>query len=242
MVLPIWEQHSNDIDLSDNQLHIWRASLAIDETEQQKLFKLLTPKEQSRAQRFMFAKHTRRYTASTGYLRIILSYYLGIAPEEIEFSYGERGKPYITDSPFEFNMSNSDEYFIMGISKNIVLGIDIEKWRDRTDIEGLVKHSFSELEQREFSTIAAQDKRASFYQGWTTNEAYIKAIGQGLYHDLTKFSVQMDINKPPNILLIEDEKYANKNWRTLKIEMEKELTSTLVYESESEPTTKYFQL
>ncbi len=56
------------------------------------------------------------------------------------------------------------------------------EWLGKTlDIEGLVDHALSRRERERFTRLDPGDRREAFLQCWTQKEAYLKAIGAGLF-------------------------------------------------------------
>src|SRR5688500_14776652 len=79
------------------QIDVWTASLDRTEADLTRLSGVLTPEEASRAARFRFPEHQKRFAAARGLLRNILSRYSGVAPQSIELRYGDNGKPAMAD-------------------------------------------------------------------------------------------------------------------------------------------------
>jgi 4'-phosphopantetheinyl transferase len=92
--------------LTDTRIDIWEFPL---HTEFTKASALLSNDETTRARRFHFARHQRRYTVARAMLRLILAHYLQLSPAKLEFTYNSHGKPGLSDSPLEFNLSHSGE-------------------------------------------------------------------------------------------------------------------------------------
>lgn len=161
---------------------------------------LLNPVEIKRADRFHFEIHQKRYATSQGLLRFLLGQYLSLSPPQIQFSTNAYGKPFVANQSVHFNISHSNELSLYAFSRDTEIGIDIEYWRERKYFDGIIDSNFSEQEQAIYHGLDEPLKIASFYQGWTCNEAYIKAIGMGLSYPLQAFSVEMDPRKPANLL------------------------------------------
>ncbi len=105
--------------------------------------------------------------------------------KEFNLEYNEYGKPYLKDKKdFFFNISHSKEYIIL-VSDNKDLGIDIEYIKNRN--LDIMERIFT-IEEQEY-ILMQEDKIKAFYEIWTLKESYIKALGLGLYKDLKSFSV-----------------------------------------------------
>ena len=73
----------------------------------------------------------------------ILTQHLGIELESLRFSKGIHGKPFLKGraGPY-FNISHSYNYWIMAISKEDEIGVDIELHKHRKNMDGIVSSFF----------------------------------------------------------------------------------------------------
>ncbi len=191
--------------IEKHSIHLWQADLATLSPHEGAYFKLLSPDEAQRAERFHFPKDKKKFTLARGLLRSVLSRYVDIPPEDIMFEYGPRGKPYLKDNrEIQFNISHSDELVVLGLILHDEVGVDIEKMSDHYK-EGVAKRFFSESEFAELKKLSEKEQITAFYRLWAAKEALIKAVGEGLYVPLGNFTVAFDQN-PQQIELIHDEK------------------------------------
>ena len=91
-----WASPVKSLELPDNEVHVWRASLEIDSAELRRLEGLLADDEKMRAERFIFDRDRNRFIAARGILRDVLGRYLRRSAQTICFVYGPRGKPAIS--------------------------------------------------------------------------------------------------------------------------------------------------
>ncbi len=172
------------LNLTDEDVHIWRARLDPPEERVETLKSLLCDEEKERAERFHFERHRRRYIVARGSLRVILGGYLHIEPERLDFSYSEKGKPTLAaewdDSNIHFNVSHSSELALYAVGRRRLVGIDVERIKSKPVAEELADRFFS---PRECGVIlgSPQDmKQEVFFNFWTQKEAYLKATGEGV--------------------------------------------------------------
>ena len=100
-------------------------------------------------------------------------------PLDLELYYGEKGKPYLRDYPFYFNLSHSGNYVACALSRQEV-GVDIQQYK-RTDIDRLAERFFSTEEKKALKACHDWKEREQlFYQLWTRKEAYGKLTGEGI--------------------------------------------------------------
>ncbi len=95
----LWNSPPGDLELSENEVHVWRASLNVPLAVIQNLQLSLTTDEATKAKRFHFEKHRNHFIVARGLLRTILSRYLDIDPHQLRFCYNAYGKPSL-DLPY----------------------------------------------------------------------------------------------------------------------------------------------
>jgi len=129
-----------------------------------------------------FAHHRARYVRAQAGLRMILSGYLGVAPEAIGFRYGEAGKPFLEDtaSGLEFNLTNSGDLALVALSLGMPVGVDCEQIRDRGDMVAIAERMFSPEQAARIAAATPEDRLWKFHIAWTALEAEVKADGRGL--------------------------------------------------------------
>jgi 4'-phosphopantetheinyl transferase len=198
-----WLSGNSDDDDS-HPIRVWRAALDRPDEEIALLRTLLSHDERARADRFRFPRDRKHFTAARGFLRTVLARTLGIAPQEVVFSYGNRGKPTLgwpEGSGLEFNLSHSGGLALLACSRGRALGIDIEYQREELDFLGIAGRYFTPRERDEIQRepdLARQ--RAAFFRGWARKEAFLKARGDGLWLGLDQFEVSIDPAAPPRVV------------------------------------------
>ncbi len=204
-----WHEHTNQKDLQDsisyfkdnnNILHIWKLKFSNKLTEAQfkKGLSVLSEPERTKALRYKFRHLQEKYIQAQYHLRYLLGLYLDITPDKVEFVLGDHGKPYLKnnfdelDFKLQFNISHSKDYSIFAFTKDREIGVDIEKIDEKPYLE-LADRFFSKKEQELLHTndTDMQAVKLGFFRLWTRKEAYLKAIGLGLYYPLDAFSVNI---------------------------------------------------
>jgi len=154
------------------------------------LAEFLSADERERAGRFRFPHLRERFRNGRGMLRHLLAQICGIAPEDLDFAYSEKGKPSLPEfSELEFNVSHSGDLWACATGWGAPLGIDIEQIRPMPDCELIARRFFAPSECSALSCFPEPGKPAAFFRCWTRKEAYIKALGDGLSRDLGSFTV-----------------------------------------------------
>lgn len=191
--------------IENNIVHLWRAKLS--EFTEEKYFNLLSPDEAQRANRFRFPKHRRRFAITRGILREILSKYVAISPEQITFTYGQRGKPYLENNLLYFNISHSEEVAVYALTKEIEIGVDVQKIEEKYP-DDVAKRFFTNDEYEALNRMPELNRAEAFCQLWAAKEAVIKAVGEGLYVPLGNFSI--DLDKKSQWVLLTHEQHTGK--------------------------------
>jgi 4'-phosphopantetheinyl transferase len=162
-------------------IDLWHANLQ--QTGWRRLLHLLSDEECHRAEAFAFDRDTRRFVVSRAVLRSLLSRVLGVPAHELKFWIEPDGKPTLDPGmgqPVQFGLSRSQELVLIGVAPR-PLGVDIEWLDNAIDIEALADYVLSRREQESFERLDPSDRRKAFLQCWTIKEAYLKAIGKGLF-------------------------------------------------------------
>jgi len=204
------------LELAPGEIHVWQVHLDPAPERVESLGRTLSADEWERAHRFRFDKHRRQYVVGRGALRTLAAAYAGGRPEEIKFSYGPRGKPFLAP-PFDrgglqLNLSNSHELALAGFVLGREIGVDVEHLRPMTDCEEIAERFFSESERRTLRAIPFPGKQEAFFNCWTRKEAYLKAVGEGLAAPLDSFDVTLALDEPPRMLTLKGDATRAAGW------------------------------
>jgi len=178
-----------------NQIHIWRVHLDISKMQRESLMVFLSADEVARARRFHFEIHQKRFIASRGILRQILSHYLRKNPKQIRFEYSYYGKPRLVlesgENAFSFNLSHSGGIALYAISLGRSIGIDIERVNNDVDIKQVSERFYSPGEISSLERTGDNKRNGIFFQYWTRKEAFLKAIGKGVSFPMEQVDVSL---------------------------------------------------
>jgi 4'-phosphopantetheinyl transferase len=190
--------------LDGEDVHVWRAALARTPRESEALKRLLSEDELSRAERFHFPHDRSNFVVARGTLREILSLYVGLPPELLQFDYSAFGKPELTGAPAEtrlrFNLSHTGGLALYAVAAGRGVGVDVEVVRESVPCEELAASFFSRREVAALLALPACDRTHAFFECWTRKEAYIKARGEGLSLPLDSFDVSLAPGEPAALL------------------------------------------
>jgi 4'-phosphopantetheinyl transferase len=177
------------MELQKGEVHIWKYILDQQEYEVERAKPVLSVEEKKRCSEYLNDTEKIRYTCNHRFVRQVLSKYTGTSPEQIKFSKGKWGKPFIETSDLFFSYSYRTTFCLLAISKQTEIGVDIEKIKILQDAKTFASFSFSEKERE---IIFNSDKSAfldTLFTFWTFKEAAIKALGVGLNADLTQIDL-----------------------------------------------------
>jgi 4'-phosphopantetheinyl transferase len=195
---------------------------------------LLSPDEHKRAERFAYDHLRRRYIAGRGQLRLLLGSYLQIAPAQVEFVYGPAGKPHLADpaaaNRLAFNLAHSEDVALLAFTRGRRVGTDIEQKRDVFDLSLIASRYFSHLEQASLFALPRAEQVEAFYRIWTRKEAFLKAVGDGLWRPLDSFSVSLWRDEA-QLLELRDAAYTPAQWQFVHLEPAPGYCGALVWES-----------
>ncbi len=202
--------------MSTDEIHVWIADLDQSEAQLDKLIQTLSPEERRRAEKYHFERDRKRYLLRHGILRAMLGLYLHVAPGRLNFRYGKNGKPAIAD-PFDegtlhFNLSHAKGMALFAFARQTEIGVDIEHMSEISEIELIAERFFSRKEKESIRSLPEEQKRLFFIKGWTCKEAFIKALGDGLFRALDSFEVSMIPGEPAKLLNVDGDPREASRW------------------------------
>ena len=175
-----WQSPLLQPQLGGADVHIWRAALDCPAATLAHYHSLLSADEHTRADRFKFAEHRQHFIVARGILRTLLGRYLTIAPKQLQFVYGSRGKPALAHDTVQFNLAHSQSWALYAIRRDRPIGIDLEHLRPVSDLTALAQRYFAAREYAALVALPVAQQPAAFLRYWTCKEAYLKATGSGL--------------------------------------------------------------
>lgn len=243
----LWHFPPKNLTFCQNSLHIWRADLDLPTDLLTNLAVNLSSDERQRAERFYFEKDKKKYIACRGLLRVILSRYLNLEPQKLEFTYSLQGKPELNNIDRKerlcFNVSHSHGLAVYAIALNRAVGIDLEHLRDISDVQQLAERFFSQSESCLINGLPESQQQELFFRFWTIKEAYLKATGEGL-SGLQAIAVSFTPENAINLHHTESNILLNKRWFCTEFKPSPEYTGALVVERKDlgENAIEYFTL
>jgi 4'-phosphopantetheinyl transferase len=178
---------------------------------------VLSDDERVRADRFTCDRHRRRFVVARARLRRLLGARLGERPESVELVYGAHGKPALAprfaDSDLRFNLSHCGDLAVYALASGREVGVDVEAIHEFPDADHVAARFFSPREYEGYRALDPHDRPLAFFNCWTRKEAFVKAIGAGVFHPLDSFDVTLAPGEPARILRVENTPGEECGWR-----------------------------
>jgi 4'-phosphopantetheinyl transferase len=215
-----WSSPPDLLDLQPHEVDIWRTHVDLSPDVLEQLKVTLSTEEKERAARFHFPADRDRFIAAHGCLRDVLARYLHCRPEQLRFTVNDYGKPALNDHKLEFNLSHSDDFALVAITREHKVGVDLERIRPGISSDVIAQQYFSKAEVAELENLALKQREFAFFLCWTRKEAYIKAQGLGLSLPLESFDVSLTPNEPALLRATHTDPQEAARWTLLSLEID----------------------
>lgn len=178
---------------------------------------LLSPEERAVAAAFESPERRRSYVIAHALLRTILGKVAGVAPNELVFRYGGRGKPELAgpgSQNVQFNMSHSRDVMLVAVAHGRRVGVDIEHIDEPGDVRRITARFLSPRDRDAIERLPADRQREAFLRCWTRKEAYMKARGDGISRPLDDFEVvdSPEAGQQPRLLKVSGDPNETEQW------------------------------
>jgi len=213
--------------LGINEVEIWHGQVTVEDAHYQAYWGILDEAEQAQAGKFKNKLLHKRYVESHGRLRNLLAQTLNQPPQKIRIRIAKHGKPYLADYPeLAFNLSHTADRLVIAMSWNCQLGVDIEIYKKRINLSGLVDKCFAKEEAVYWTQLPEAEKNHTFYHFWTRKEAFVKATGQGISLGLNQCVINPE--NPAEFLRVPDNCGQASLWHGQDIDFGEGIFSALV--------------
>jgi len=146
----------------------------------------LSSAEELKAQKFINHEAKVKYIKRHITLHNILAKYL----TNYKICYDDNGYLFLSNHKINISISHSADFFIIALSKDKKIGVDIEHLEQIDNLQAKAKFFLNEdeldyLQNSNYNMII-------FYKFWTAKEAILKAIGLGFLVDAKKLNICLD--------------------------------------------------
>jgi len=182
----------------NDTIEVWNIHLPECRGEVEFCRSLLADEELARAAKFFKPKDAESFILCRGLLRRVLGEVLETDPSALSFSRNGHGKPFLENTKLEFNVSHSRDRLLIAVTSGRPVGVDIEFRRGSINMDAIAERWFAPAEREFFQTLENQE--VGFFDIWAKKEAYVKALGIGIFKELHSFSVPL--GNEPNLPMI----------------------------------------
>ena len=204
--------------MTKGNVQVWILDLDRDARLVERYRAVLSDDELERAARLRSFELQADFIYTRGVLRHILTDFAAgdFDPAELQFTYEDRGKPHLIDEQggdrIGFNVSHSRDVSVFAVANQRSVGVDVEFVRGDYEHRIIAERWFSELENELLTELDEGDRLAGFFATWARKEALVKALGTGISHRLSSFSVSVDPKSRAEILETYWEPTAKYEW------------------------------
>jgi 4'-phosphopantetheinyl transferase len=137
---------------------------------------VLDSSEQERAEGIRSEVDRRRYVVAHGAFRAVVGEQVGLAPDEVVWTYGEQGKP--TVAGVHANLSHSGEFSLVATCSTRSVGVDLQQIVPSLDATAMARRFFANADSTVLAGIIdPRARQSTFATLWTRKEALVKAAG-----------------------------------------------------------------
>jgi 4'-phosphopantetheinyl transferase len=154
---------------------------------------ILPEDERLAADRFYFESGRHQALITRALVRVVLSRYCELPPEEWRFVRDERGRPHVAPDiqPVglpAFNLSHTRGLIACAVTGAPAIGADVEHVQKRRTSLTIADRYFAATESAALGALPPEQQTDRFFHYWTLKESYIKARGKGLALPLGDFA------------------------------------------------------
>ena len=218
---------ADGLQLGD-EVHVWWVDLRTESPEP--YLAGLDDAERARASRLRSPEAYRAFVVTRVVLRRLLAAYLGLT-SRVDLHYGPQGKPSLVGDPLlAFNVSHAQTRAVLAFRRHGRVGVDVEEVRATLAAPRIAERFFAPAENAALRALPGDQWQAGFFRCWTRKEAFIKAVGDGLSHDLRSFAVSVDPTQPATLSSDDDA-----NWHLVDLEAGEGHTAALAVSGSATP-------
>ncbi len=185
MTTPVFHASLDEPIGEPRGVHVWAYDLNAADHDRMDRGDWLSPDERSRVQRLRRPEDRRRFLRSHAITRHLLAGVLRQPARDIAFGRGAHGKPFIEQATapgasLDFNVSHSENAYLLGVCFGGTVGVDVETVRDMPDWMSVAESFFSPDATASLRAAPSSERPDLFFRYWTLKEAYEKSAGRGL--------------------------------------------------------------
>jgi len=213
--------------MTNKFVDVWQGDTLCSQSKALYYWSLLDEYEKERAKIFKRQELQDKFIKTRAVLKEILAGYFSVTAQELSIETAEYGKPFIkTDKNIHFNLSHKGDKFVIAVSNVSEIGIDIEQYKGRQTLSGLVNKCFSQQEAQFWHSLPEAQQIDMFYRFWVRKEAFVKAVGRGIALGLDQCVINPE--KQSCFLSIPQVYGLASDWKILDIKLAEEVCAVVV--------------
>ena len=240
----MWCKPPQKLTLTNNQIDIWYLNIDDYRHRTEALKQLLSEDEKQRAQRYRTPTLQNNFIINRAILRLLLSRYTQINPQQMAFAYSQKGKPCLINnsSKVNFNLSHKNNDTIYGFSR-LNLGVDIEIVNEKVKVLEIAQRFYTEAEYKHMTKLTQPEQSTYFFELWTAKESYLKAIAEGLSGGLDSINLSKQKNQRGwQIELVDQSSAESCLWQIQTINFEQDYFLSWAVKDQGDLVVNYYQL
>jgi 4'-phosphopantetheinyl transferase len=175
-------------------------------------------------------KKTDGGTAKSAVVRNLLARYLDVPADSLRIEHTASGKPFLVGEQLQFNVSHSGNAFLLGVSRDEPLGVDIETSRRSRRVLELAERFFAASETAALRAVPSTFVQQAFLNLWSCKEAVLKAHGSGISFGLHRVVFELnDAGEVCHLAQIDPAAGAAAQWRWVRLAPLPESTGALAW-------------
>lgn len=193
---------SNLMALSPGDIDVWLLRTRImDAADRELCSAYVSGDEWAKAQRFVTRYLQDQFLQSRAMMRVALSFYVSVMPQDWEFVTNSYGRPFVAphlmpSEGIHFSLSHTQDLMALSISRNQEVGIDVECREREIDYMKIARAYFSPHECKQLEDLSPGSIGLKFWSFWTLKEAFIKAKSMGMAIPLDAFGFDLASKVP----------------------------------------------
>jgi 4'-phosphopantetheinyl transferase len=148
------------------------------------------------SERFKTHLLQQRFLASRYVLKRVLADLADQPADQIQIERTPTGKPYLRHVAFTFNLSHSQNQFVLGLTGDGEIGVDIEIGLTLETAREVASRVLCQEELDYWANLPEPEQAGAFGRYWTLKEAILKATGEGLSRDPREIHVDVGVDGP----------------------------------------------
>jgi 4'-phosphopantetheinyl transferase len=211
-----WQSRPQIGPPANAEVHVWRATLSRPAAVVARLWHALDGAERDRALRLAGPVARTRFIVARGTLRQLLGGYLGVEATEIRIGYGSCGKPELRGAggppALHFSVSHSADVALFAFASDRELGVDLERIRRVPRMQHILQRYFHRSTHRLVESRPEEERTAAFMAAWTQREAYVKALGGGMFETEDRLGCVWPLPHAPLLRASHEPGSATRTW------------------------------